>query len=71
MIRDMLSAGYTGYQQNMQRMSEAAVRISNTQTSDLVADAIDLKTAETGVKVNLKVLKIAMDMQGSVLDLLA
>jgi len=64
-----LSAALTGIHQQYERLGTAAENIA-TGEGDFLRNVIEMKSAETALKVNVAVAKTALDMQESVLDLL-
>ncbi|SEQ14716.1 hypothetical protein SAMN05428969_2187 [Devosia sp. YR412] len=69
------SIGAAGMQRASDRFEASANRIARTgtglETSDLATDIVDMKQAEIDFKASTKVVKVADDMIGAMLDILA
>lgn len=70
-----IGIGTSGLQRATDRFEASASRIARfgtgLETSDLATDIIDMKQAEIDFKASTKVIKVADDMLGSMLDILA
>ena len=61
-----------GIRENLRNFEQTVSRIvRDAPGGDLAADIVDLKIAETGVAVNVAVVRSADEMAGTLLDLLA
>lgn len=78
---DLASIALSGLAQAQTRFERAAVRVvgvtgaspdsAPVDTVDLSSAVVSLLSAQNDVRANIKMLKIANDMQGQILDLLA
>lgn len=71
-ISSVASTAQYGVQQALSRFDKSAqntVRDAGGANGDLAGDAVDQISAKAAVEANLKVMKVADDMMGSLLDL--
>lgn len=71
MLANSISSAAAGIQQNLQRIDVVANRVSDPDTAVSIAEIVDMKRAEHGVQVNAAVLKVANEMSGQLIDVLA
>jgi hypothetical protein len=75
MIDSIVKAGLSGVQRGLESAANHAQEISTAfqpdSESDYVSAAVGLQTDRFQVEASVKVLQVADDLQGTVLDLLA
>ena len=71
MLPNSISTAATGKQQNLQRIDIVANRVSDPDTAESFGEIVDMKRAEQGVLVNTAVLRVANEMSGHLIDIVA
>jgi flagellar hook protein FlgE len=74
-VANVNTEGYKTFETTMQEntgggVSASTTRDSNTDRVDLSKEAVDLITAENGMKANIAVVRTASETQKSVIDML-
>ena len=71
MISNAFEFASYGIRENGERFSRAAARISNPDTMVGVAEIVEMKQAEHGMRANVAVLKVANEMSEHLVDIIA
>lgn len=72
MIPPATHSAFLGIQHSLSVLDAAAERVAHRPiTSATVADLMKMKTAQHGVAVNAATLRVAHDMSGQLIDVLA